>query len=223
MYKKVLAIFGIMFVAMLAGFVYMTTHQPETDATKEETEKKEAMPISVINNIELYVTDYVYDANINGYKYTKLDIVNPNEVKGYLKDVDLNDTVKAVVYGKYKMVLDDKTIFFDLDNDDALYFENDVTFKLPNNIKRQIVYTSDQCSCCTTTTTPDACKINLCPCNTIQTSNQNPTTDQATSNQTPTTPTTSNQTASNQVTSNQTTSNQVTSNQAASNVQTPKN
>ena len=202
MNKKVLAIFGIMFVAMLAGFVYMTTHQPKTEETKEEAEKKEAMPIGVINNIELYTTDYVYDANINGYNYTKIDIANPNEIKGYLKDVDVNDTHDAVVYGKYKMVIDDKTIFFDLGNDDALYFEKDVAFTLPNNIKRQIVYTSDQCSCCTTTSTPDACKINLCPCNTTQTSNQSPTTSQTTSNQT--------------------TSNQVTSNQTTSNVQTTK-
>ena len=162
--------FVFMIVAMVAMFAYFNTknNRKETEELPKE-EKYEELLIGQINNIELYVTDYVYDSTINGYKYTKLNVNNADELKALLRDINLNDRVEDVVFGKYKIVLDDKTIFFELDNDSALYLEKKITFKLPNTIKKKIVASMDNCSCCQNT---EKCGINVCACKTPTTENQ---------------------------------------------------
>ncbi len=165
MNKKFLIIFMIIFLAMVGLFGY--TLQNKTDEqpkTSENTNKDDALELPMIENIdkiELSTTSYKYNNQINGYDYTKLEINNVDKVKELLKELDLNDQVEDIVYGKYKLVIDDKTIFFELGTDSALYLEKNITFKFPNDIKKQIVASMDNCSCCEKTS---KCKINLCAC-----------------------------------------------------------
>ena len=113
------------------------------------------------NNINLYITNYVYSGKINGYNYNEVSLnnIDLNSIKEEISKLDLNDTVDDIVYGQYKLVLDDKTIYYDINTDSAMY--NNKVFKFPRSIKNKLNVTTNTCSCCTTTN----CNINLCKCN----------------------------------------------------------
>lgn len=125
-------------------------------------EQKEKKLIGEVNDIKLYVTDYQYDSNINGYHYQLLSLTDEqiNYLKEELKNVDLYSTARGVVYGQYELVLDGKKIFYDINNDYALYLDENKTFKLSQDIKNMISPVKNNCSCCTT----ENCKIKLCKC-----------------------------------------------------------
>ena len=161
MNKKALAIFIVLFVGMAIIFYNFKTKLPQESITSNSN--KEQKLIGSVKDITLYVTDYQYDKVKKGYNYTKIELSSEqiSNLKDKLSSVDLNQEVSDVVYGKYKLVIDDKTIFFDINTDSALYLEGNQVFKLSNDIKKIVVNSSDTCSCCTTS----KCKINLCACN----------------------------------------------------------
>lgn len=131
--------------------------------SNEEPIVKQTKLIGDFNDVKLYVTDYIYDPNINGYHYQLLTLSNEqiNYLKQQLKNIDLYDTTNGVVYGQYELVLDGKKIFYDINNDYALYLDENKTFKLSQEIKNMISPVKNNCSCCSTVD----CKINLCKCN----------------------------------------------------------
>ena len=161
----------IFFVAIFAVFfVFITMNDnsqkekklDEVTESNEDTNKEQKL-IGDINSIKLYQTDFVYNQVTTGYDYTEvaLSTIQINYIKEALKDVDLNNTVSATVYGQFKLVIDDKIIFFDANNDYALYMGTNKEFVLPKDKKIKIANTTNTCSCCTTVD----CKINLCKCN----------------------------------------------------------
>lgn len=168
--NKAIIVFVILMVVVMGGFFVLTQKYNDNDTnnesnktsteTKKETVKKEK--IGDISNIKLYVTDYVYNSTIKGYTYTEINLSddNINKFKEAVKDIELTSKKDIIVYGKFKLVLDDKIIFFDLDNDYALYSNKNIIFKLPNTTKTIIANSTDKCPCCKT----DNCKINLCAC-----------------------------------------------------------
>lgn len=159
-----MVIFLIFFIAMFAIFGIMNnqTNDKEYDTdTSNENQNKTVQKIGNINNIEVYVTDYKYDATINGYKYNKINANINNDIKKDLTAITLEPIKNETVYGKFKMVIDNRTFFFDLGNDYALYLDENQVISFPDEIKRKMVATSDTCSCCQ----GETCKINLCACN----------------------------------------------------------
>ena len=150
------------------GFVGIQDRMKEKDPNKSNSnsnqvsnEKKEKELIGNYSTIKLYITDYVYSGKINGYNYTEVSLSNVdlNSIKEELSKLDLNDTIDDIVYGQYKLVLDDKVIYYDANTESAMY--NNKIFKFPKNIKIKLNITNNTCSCCTTTN----CNINLCKCN----------------------------------------------------------
>lgn len=164
MNKKFLLILVILFGGMCFFFYEFKTTLPKEEENINESNDKKAM-FSNINNIELYATDYQYSKTVPGYSYVKVDLTNEQieNIKKELVNVNLNHKVQDVVYGKYKLIIDDKTIFFDVDTDSALYLEGNQVFRLSNDIKRKFITSTDTCSCCTTSN----CKINLCTCKSV--------------------------------------------------------
>lgn len=162
MNKKALAIFVVLFVGMAIIFYNFKTKLPQEEDITIDSGKEQKL-IGPVKNIELYVTDYRYDNVKKGYNYAKLELSAEqiNSLKDKISSVDLNYEVQDIVYGKYKLVIDDKTIFFDINTDSALYLEGNQVFKLSNDIKKIVINSNDICSCCTT----NNCKINLCACN----------------------------------------------------------
>lgn len=168
--KAIISIFVFLLIAM-CGFFVLTQNYKENEKkedgnkpsteTKKETNKK-VEKIGEVSNIKLYVTDYVYNPSINGYVYTEVNINDEDKTKfkDAIKDVELTSKKEAVVYGKFKLVLDEKIIYFDLDNDYALYSNLKTIIKLPNTTKTIIANSNDKCPCCK----GDNCKINLCAC-----------------------------------------------------------
>lgn len=167
MNKKFLIIFVVLFVGMAIifyNFKTKVTNEYDINSNLDSnSSNKEQKLIGNINDISLYVTDYKYYVVKKGYNYTKVELSNEqiSSLKDKLSKVDFNQEVSDVVYGKYKLIIDDKTIFFDPDTDSALYLEGNKVFKLSNDIKKIVVNSNDTCSCCKTS----KCKINLCACN----------------------------------------------------------
>ncbi len=161
MNKKILIILVILFGGMAFVFYEFKTKLPKEEEVINNPVAEKAL-IGDINNVELYVTDYRYNRNIPGYNYTKVELTSDQieKIKKELVNVDLNQNIQDVVYGKYKLVVDNKTIFFDINNDSALYLEGNKTFRLSNDIKKIVAISNDTCSCCSTSN----CKINLCAC-----------------------------------------------------------
>lgn len=161
MNKRFILVLVILFGGMSFAFYEFKTNFPKEEADINASNKEEDM-IGKINHLELYMTDYRYDTNILGYNYTKIDLTNEQieTLKQELANIDLNNKTQDVVYGQYKLVVDDKTIYFDINTDSALYLENNQVFRLSNEIKKQFITTNNTCSCCTT----GKCKINLCAC-----------------------------------------------------------
>lgn len=166
MNKKLLFVV-IVFGVCTALFYYLINHktfikEPDTTPTSNTQEKN---TIGNINNVSLYNTNYVYNNEIKGYIYQPVELTSEqvNNIKSFLSNIDLKNNINGEVYGQYKLVIDDKTIFFDINTDSALYLEKNIIFKLPNDIKKTFVQTNNMCSCCTTSN----CNINLCECNNV--------------------------------------------------------
>lgn len=133
----------------------------EKESYSNETEVNEN--ISDIKNVELYVTDFKYNDQINGYTYEKVELTNDkiDIIKKEAKNINLNKKNDKTVYGKYKLVLDNKIIYFDPDNEYGLYSNGNYGITLSNDLKKQIIPNVKLCSCCTN----NNCNINLCSCN----------------------------------------------------------
>lgn len=161
MNKKFILVLVILFGGMAFVFYEFKTNLPKEESDINVSNKEEVL-LGKINHLELYMTDYQYDTNISGYNYTKIDLTNEQikTLKKELANIDLNNKIQDVVYGQYKLVIDDKTIYFDINTDSALYLENNQVFRLSNEIKKQFITNNNTCSCCTTS----KCKINLCAC-----------------------------------------------------------
>jgi hypothetical protein len=170
--NKAIIVFVILMIVVMGGFFVLTqTYEDKgkdkqmdgelpSNSIKKETSKIEK--IGEVTNIKLYVTDYIYNSSINGYTYTEVTLKDEDKAKfkDAVKDIELTTKKDYVVYGKFKLVLDDKIIYFDLDNDYALYSNKNIVFKLPNTTKTIIANSTDKCPCCK----GDNCKINLCAC-----------------------------------------------------------
>ncbi len=163
MNKKITLVFTILIICMVACIVTYRFKALPKENSNNNSDINVQMTIGNINNVSLYYTDYSYNKDIKGYVYTLVNLSSEdiNNIKEGLKDIELRDNIKDIVYGQYKLVLDDKTIFFDSNTDSALYLEKNITFKLPNSIKKKFISNDNTCSCCTTS----ECKINLCGCN----------------------------------------------------------
>ena len=169
--NKAIIVFVILMIVVMGGFFVLTQkyenkdkskdgNEPSSETKKETTKKIEK--IGEVTDIKLYVTDYIYNSSINGYTYTEVTLKDEDKAKfkDAVKDIELTTKKDYVVYGKFKLVLDDKIIYFDLDNDYALYSNKNIVFKLPNTTKTIIANSADKCPCCK----GDNCKINLCAC-----------------------------------------------------------
>ena len=169
MEKKIGVIFLIIFVFMGIFYFYINSSAFKSDddvASNSNSNTKVEKPneIGNVSSVKLYTTDYVYDTSINGYNYTEVALTNEqiDSIKKEVASIKLSNVTDTVIYGKYKLVLDDKVIFFDLDNDYALYLNENYVIKFSNDIKKLVTNSTDSCTCCTTSN----CKINLCSCNT---------------------------------------------------------
>lgn len=151
---------GIVFVLIVVGMfaIYMKFGF----TTKLDENKNKENTLNNIDKITLSKTDYVYDETIKGYKYEQLDLSDSAKelIKEELSTLKLDSIGDGVVYGKYKLELDDYTLYFDPNNDIALYKNKNYLIKLNNSFKKQILNNDETCSCCLT----DECEINLCPC-----------------------------------------------------------
>ena len=163
--KKIIFVL-IFLVAIFAGFYIFTVTNTVKDNDENTDEvsnsNNEVVTIGDVNNIKLYKTDFKYDNEKKEYAYVEIILTDEqiSNLKTSIKNINLNKNVNATVYGQYKLVLDDKIIFFDSDNDYALYMGTNKEIKFSNEIKKIVATTNDKCSCCTT----QNCMINLCKC-----------------------------------------------------------
>lgn len=163
--KKIIMIL-LIFLGLI-GFMFISMNRLQDDNDKDETYPSSVNQTSTdvilndIKNVNLYVTDYKYDSTINGYHYQQVTLDNYSLIKEVLAGLNLDNKTYGTVYGKYKLVVDNKTIFFDSNNDIALFADKNIVFKFPKEIKSQIVTSTDNCSCCAE---KENCKINLCSC-----------------------------------------------------------
>lgn len=167
---KAVKVFLIFILLAMAGFFAFTqtyeNKKQESDNSesvkKSNNQSNKVEKIGDVSSISLYVTDYVYDSNINGYNYTLVELTDEskNELKKSIKNIELKNQKDKVIYGKYKLVLDDKILFFDIGNDYALYSNSNIVINFPSKTKSIIAKSTDTCSCCKT----EKCKINLCSC-----------------------------------------------------------
>lgn len=161
--KKIGIGFLIIFICMGAFFFFVQSKDMnKDDDITSNSNKTKVEEIGAINSVKFYSTDYKYDNNINGYNYSEITLTNEqiDKLKNEVSKIKLDNITDSVIYGKYKLVLDDKIIFFDIGNDYALYLNDNKVIKFNNDIKKILVSTNDTCSCCTTSN----CKINMCSC-----------------------------------------------------------
>ena len=164
---ETILVFAFIVGLAFLGFIGIQDRMKDKDPDKKTSNSnetsnvvKEEKLIGDYNNINLYFTDYVYSSKLNGYNYTEVSLTNVdlNSIKSEISKLNLNDTTDEIVYGQYKLVLDDKVIYYDINNDSAMYNGN--IFKFPRAIKTKLNITNNTCSCCTTVN----CNINLCKC-----------------------------------------------------------
>ena len=159
---KKLFIVLLVFVGIFVGF-YLYINQDnfkeknDNSNKKNNTKRNIVSKIDNINTIELYKTDF----KDNQYIKVNLTEEQISKLKESLNNFNLDNTKKAIVYGKYKLVIDDKIILFDPNNDYGLYMETNKEILFPNTIKQIIINDEKLCSCCVN----NNCNINLCSCN----------------------------------------------------------
>lgn len=153
---------------MVAFFIFIKSNNMNKDDNINSNSNKTSNEVKIeeignVNTVKLYSTDYKYDENINGYNYIEVSLTNDqiDKLKDEIKNIKLQNVTDITIYGKYKLVLDNKIIFFDIGNDYALYLNDNKVINFKDSIKQILVSTTDNCSCCSTSN----CKINLCSCN----------------------------------------------------------
>lgn len=157
--KKILMLF-VLFIGFFAVFyIQINFNEKKSDELNKTSNKKKdniEYKINNIKNIELYVTDF------KSNNYTRVDLTDEQitKLKKELNDFSLNNKKSSIVYGKYKLVIDNKIIFFDPNNDFGLYMNSNEEIYFPNTIKQIIVSNEKLCSCCINSN----CNINLCSC-----------------------------------------------------------
>lgn len=158
MTKKV----GIIFVLFIIGIGAMYMKMGANNISNKNNKKTNEKEIGNINNMSLSKTNYKYDEEINGYKYEKVELSNSAKdlIKQELTGLKLDNNATGIVYGKYKLEIDDIILFFDLNNDIALLKNKNYIIKLNNSFKKQLVNNDDVCSCCN----EGSCLINICSC-----------------------------------------------------------
>lgn len=162
---EMILVFAFIVGLAFLGFIAIQDRMKEKDSDDSNSNSnivsntKEVNSIGEFSNIKLYMTDYIYTSKIHGYNYTEVQLNNIDSIKEEIAKLDLNDTIDDIVYGQYKLVIDDKVIYYDINTESAMY--NNKVFKFPNSIKLKLNTTNNTCSCCTTTN----CNINLCKCN----------------------------------------------------------
>lgn len=167
--KKIGVGFLIIFIFMTIFFVFIQSNNFRDDddnvISNSNTTSNEIKidKIGNVENVKLYETDYIYNDKINGYDYNEVILTDDqiNKLKNEVSSIQLSDSSDAVIYGKYKLVLDNKIIFFDMGNDYGLYLNDNKVINFKDSIKQMIISNVSNCSCCTTSN----CKINMCSCN----------------------------------------------------------
>lgn len=158
--KKILIVFVVFLVMIFAMFFVANNNSSEEEPLKEEeTTNSEHYIVGNITNMAVYQTDFIYYTD--GYSYIKVNLTDEQGLRNDLAKLDLYDKVDDVVYGKYKIVIDGRTLFFDLDTDSGLWLEENITFRFPKSIKEKYFTSNEICSCCPS---PDKCKLNACVC-----------------------------------------------------------
>lgn len=110
-------------------------------------------------DIHLYATDFKND---NGYKYTEIELTNEKKIIiGYImKELSVNQSNDETTFGSYKLEYGNYVLFFDLDNDSALYKNDNIIIYFSKKDKEKIIDTQNRCSCCK----DDKCSIDFCHC-----------------------------------------------------------
>ncbi len=152
---------GIVFCLFIIGMVMMSV-QLGTNRNIKTSTKTDKNVIENINKVALSKTNYEYSEEIKGYKYEPVELSSSaiELIKQELTGLKLDNNASGVVYGKYKLELDDNIIYFDLNNDIALLKNKNYVIKLNNSFKKQLLKSDETCSCCEDTN----CLINLCKC-----------------------------------------------------------
>lgn len=163
---KKIALVLVFFLAVFAAcyiFFFMNSEKDNNNSNSNSNSNVETKLIGDVSSVKLYQTDFKYDTEKKEYTYEEitLDDRQVSKIKEVIKNIDLNKNVSATVYGQYKLVVDDKIIFFDANNNYALYMGTNKEISFSNDIKKAIVNSTNTCSCCTTSN----CLMNLCPCN----------------------------------------------------------
>ena len=163
--KKIGLGFLLIFICMIVFYFFIQSNNMNSDdnnySNTNSNSNTSSEKIGNVNNVILYTTDYIYDDKINGYNYTEISLSKDqiDKLKSEISSIKLVNVTDTVIYGKYKLVLDNKVLFFDMGNDYALYNNKVIDFN--DSIKQILVSTTDACSCCTTSN----CLINMCHCN----------------------------------------------------------
>ena len=163
--KKIGLGFLLIFICMIVFYFFIQSNNMNSDdnnySNTNSNSNTSSEKIGNVNNVILYTTDYIYDDKINGYNYTEISLSKDqiDKLKSEISNIKLVNVSDTIIYGKYKLVLDNKVLFFDMGNDYALYNNKVISFK--DSIKQILVSTTDTCSCCTTSN----CLINMCHCN----------------------------------------------------------
>ena len=163
--KKIGLGFLLIFICMIVFYFFIQSNNMNSDdnnySNTNSNSNTSSEKIGNVNNVILYTTDYIYDDKINGYNYTEISLSKDqiDKLKSEISNIKLVNVSDTIIYGKYKLVLDNKVLFFDMGNDYALYNNKVIDFN--DSIKQILVSTTDACSCCTTSN----CLINMCHCN----------------------------------------------------------
>ena len=152
-------------VIFAMGYYFINVNDKNNNKDdKKSNSNSEVEKINDVNNIKLYVTDFKYDEKINGYIYEEMPLTDGQitNLKKEVSEIDLSVSNDKTIYGKYKIVIDNKTIFFDSDDGYALYKNKNYTISFPKKLSGKLIIKNQKlCSCCATIN----CNINLCSCN----------------------------------------------------------
>ena len=146
-----------LFVFAVFGKLSLSGEPKETFSDEPEVTSDDYLKAPDNYDIKLYVTDYVYD---NGYQYKEVALTEElkKSIIEVMNKVKTNSTSDDTTYGKYKLQYGTEIIYFDLDNNGALYNNKSIYFSKEDKLK--IANNEDHCSCCGTAN----CNINVCGC-----------------------------------------------------------
>lgn len=156
---KVVGAVIIVFLIVFAVFGKISLSGEKKNSFNDDPIENNEAHFNVPGNdyIKLFIANYKLE---NGFQYSEVTLSDDqkkeiiNVMSKVIKDSISNETV----YGKYKLEYGTETIFFDLDNNSALYDNKIIYFEKEEKIK--IANDNDHCSCCTTSN----CNMNICGC-----------------------------------------------------------